>query len=236
MHSDLHHGNVLTADRVYFIDWEYAQVGDPLLDLACVMAYYPRAVPHGALLLEASGLAETGATPEMLGELTNVFTLLTYLWYRARRVSRNVPATDLQLESAALRRLLALAPDGQPRHTSAREFARIFGCWRKGMATLQVIDRDGVSHDVECKPGLKVMEVLRELDYGVAAICGGMCSCATCHIYVDPAWADKLPPPMSDERDLLTELSHYRENSRLSCQVEITAALSGLKVTIAEDE
>ena len=48
------------------------------------------------------------------------------------------------------------------------------------MATLQVIDRDGVSHDVECKPGLKVMEVLRELDYGVAAICGGMCSCATC--------------------------------------------------------
>ena len=67
------------------------------------------------------------------------------------------------------------------------------------MATLQVIDRDGVSHDVEAKPGLKVMEILRELDYGVAAICGGMCSCATCHIYVDPAWADKLPPPMSDE-------------------------------------
>ena len=95
------------------------------------------------------------------------------------------------------------------------------------MATLQVIDRDGVSHDVECKPGLKVMEVLRELDYGVAAICGGMCSCATCHIYVDDAWKDKLPAPMSDEKDLLTELSHYRENSRLSCQVEITAALSG---------
>ena len=105
-----------------------------------------------------------------------------------------------------------------------------------GMATLQVIDRDGVSHEVEAKPGLKVMEVLRELDYGVAAICGGMCSCATCHIYVDPAWADKLPPPMSDERDLLQELAHYKENSRLSCQVEITAALSGLKVTIAEDE
>ena len=53
VHSDLHHGNVLTADRVYFIDWEYAQVGDPLLDLACVMAYYPRALAHGALLLEA---------------------------------------------------------------------------------------------------------------------------------------------------------------------------------------
>jgi thiamine kinase len=119
VHSDLHHGNVLTADRVYFIDWEYAQVGDPLLDLACVMTYYPRAAPHGELLLEASGLADVGTTPAMLDELTNVFTLLTYLWYRARRVARNVPATDLQVESAALRRLLSLAPDAQPRHTSA---------------------------------------------------------------------------------------------------------------------
>jgi 2Fe-2S ferredoxin len=104
------------------------------------------------------------------------------------------------------------------------------------MAKLQVIDRDGVSHEVEAKAGLKVMEVLRELDYGVAAICGGMCSCATCHIYVDPEWAGRLPPPMSDEKDLLTELSHYQENSRLSCQVEVTEALSGLKLTIAEDE
>ncbi|HEV7606440.1 MAG TPA: phosphotransferase [Steroidobacteraceae bacterium] len=119
VHSDLHHGNVLTADRVYFIDWEYAQVADPLLDLACVMAYYPRAAAHGSLLLEASGLTDLGTTPEMLGELTNVFTLLTYLWYRARRVARHVPGTDLQLESAALRRLLSLAPDAQPRHTSA---------------------------------------------------------------------------------------------------------------------
>jgi aminoglycoside phosphotransferase (APT) family kinase protein len=118
IHSDIHHGNVLTADRIYFIDWEYAQVGDPLLDLACIMAYYPRAVTHGALLLNASGLDERGVNPSMLADLTSVFTLLTYLWYRARRVARSVPATDLSLESTALRRLLMLAPDGQPRHTS----------------------------------------------------------------------------------------------------------------------
>jgi len=111
VHSDLHHGNVVTADRIYFIDWEYAQVADPLQDLACIVAYYPRAAAHGALLLEASGLADTGATPQMLCELTRVFNLLTYLWYRARRVARSVPATDLQLESSALRRLLTLAPD-----------------------------------------------------------------------------------------------------------------------------
>ncbi len=111
VHSDLHHGNVLTADRIYFIDWEYAQVADPLQDLACVLAYYPRAAAHGALLLEAAGLAEAGATPHMLAELTRVFNLLTYLWYRARRVARSVPATDMQLESTALRRMLTLAPD-----------------------------------------------------------------------------------------------------------------------------
>ncbi|HET9862471.1 MAG TPA: choline/ethanolamine kinase family protein, partial [Steroidobacteraceae bacterium] len=85
VHMDLHHGNVLTADRIYFIDWEYAQLGDPLLDLACVLAYYPRAVAHGPLLLAASGLDARGVTPDMLVELTRVFNLLTYLWYRARR-------------------------------------------------------------------------------------------------------------------------------------------------------
>ncbi len=104
------------------------------------------------------------------------------------------------------------------------------------MAILRVVDRDGVEHEVDAKPGLKVMETLRELDYGVAAICGGMCSCATCHIYVDPEWLGKLPEPMSDERELLTELSHHESNSRLSCQVEFTNELAGLRVTIAPDE
>ncbi|MDF3019049.1 MAG: hypothetical protein K0Q92_352 [Steroidobacteraceae bacterium] len=128
VHGDLHHGNVLTADRIYFIDWEYAQIADPLHDLACILAYYPRAAMHGGLLLEAAGLDKTGATPAMLADLTNVFVLINYLWYRARRVTRTVPATDLQLESAALRRLLTLAPEAQPRHTSAahsRDFSGV---------------------------------------------------------------------------------------------------------------
>ncbi len=104
------------------------------------------------------------------------------------------------------------------------------------MALLRVVDRDGVEHEVDAKTGLKVMETLRELDYGVAAICGGMCSCATCHVYVDPQWLAKLPAPMSDERELLSELSHHEVNSRLSCQIEFTQALAGLRVTIAPDE
>jgi 2Fe-2S ferredoxin len=104
------------------------------------------------------------------------------------------------------------------------------------MALMRVVDRDGIEHEAEARTGLKVMENLRELDYGVAAICGGMCSCATCHVYVDPAWVDRLPAAMSDERELLSELAHTEENSRLSCQIEFTPALAGLRVTIAPDE
>jgi 2Fe-2S ferredoxin len=104
------------------------------------------------------------------------------------------------------------------------------------MALLRVVDRDGVEHEVEARTGLKVMENLRELDYGVAAICGGMCSCATCHVYVDPDWQARLPAMMSDERELLAELTHYQENSRLSCQLEFTPELSGLRLRIAPDE
>ena len=104
------------------------------------------------------------------------------------------------------------------------------------MTLLRVIDRDGTEHRVEGKTGLKVMETLRDLDYGVAAICGGMCSCATCHVYVDPEWQGRLPPPMSDERELLNELSQCEPSSRLSCQIEFTAELDGLRVTIAPDE
>ncbi len=102
------------------------------------------------------------------------------------------------------------------------------------MARMTVVDRDGKEHEIEAKPGLKVMEILRELDYGVAAICGGLCSCATCHVYIDESWAARLPKPQSDELELLKELSDFRPaTSRLSCQVEFTEALSGLKLAIA---
>ncbi|MEY4762154.1 MAG: hypothetical protein RLZZ200_2010 [Pseudomonadota bacterium] len=104
------------------------------------------------------------------------------------------------------------------------------------MALLRVVDRDGIEHEIDGNTGFTLMENLRDLEYGVGAICGGMCACATCHVYVDPEWAGKLPPIQSDERDLLQDLSTRRENSRLSCQVKFLPELAGLKVTIAEDE
>jgi ferredoxin, 2Fe-2S len=104
------------------------------------------------------------------------------------------------------------------------------------MVRMIVVDRDGKEHEVEAKPGLKVMEILRELDYGVAAICGGLCSCATCHVYVDQEWVGRLPKPQSDELELLREIPDFREGtSRLSCQVDFTDSLDGLKLAIAPD-
>ncbi len=104
------------------------------------------------------------------------------------------------------------------------------------MALIKVTDRDGNEHDVDGNTKFTLMENLRDLEYGVAAVCGGMCACATCHVYIDPEWLAKLPPQHSDEKDLLADLTTRRENSRLSCQIRFTEALAGLKLRIADDE
>jgi 2Fe-2S ferredoxin len=104
------------------------------------------------------------------------------------------------------------------------------------MPTVTVVDRDSVERVVEAPSGATLMEPLRDMDDGVAAICGGMCSCATCHVYVDAQWLSKLPAPMSDEGDMLGDLSGRQPNSRLSCQIVLNESLSGLKVTIAPEE
>jgi 2Fe-2S ferredoxin len=81
------------------------------------------------------------------------------------------------------------------------------------------------------------METLREFDWGVTAICGGLCSCATCHIFVKPEWLARLPALQGDEKELLVELQHYEAGtSRLSCQVEFSDALDGIELEIAPDE
>jgi 2Fe-2S ferredoxin len=128
-----------------------------------------------------------------------------------------------------------------PRWYPARGVGKLTGPepWpREGpnMPVLKVVDRDGVEHEVKAASGGVLMEPLRDMDDGVTAICGGMCSCATCHVYVDAAWTDKLPKAMSDEMDMLKDLSAYKANSRLSCQIQLTEALTGLKVTIAPEE
>ncbi|WP_129780188.1 2Fe-2S iron-sulfur cluster-binding protein [Peristeroidobacter soli] len=104
------------------------------------------------------------------------------------------------------------------------------------MTALRVVDMQGNEHRVDGLAGRKLMEALREFDFGVAAICGGMCSCATCHVYIDPEWLSRLQPAEPAERDLLAELRHARPNSRLSCQIDLTDALNDLALTIAPEE
>jgi ferredoxin, 2Fe-2S len=101
---------------------------------------------------------------------------------------------------------------------------------------LNVVDRNGGEHEVDTPAKGSLMEALRELDYGVAAICGGMCSCATCHVYIAPDWVDKLPARQSDEGDLLSELQFRQQTSRLSCQIPLSQNLDGLRLTLAPEE
>lgn len=105
------------------------------------------------------------------------------------------------------------------------------------MSKLIVITRQGIETSIETEGGRSVMELIR--DHGVdelLAICGGCCSCATCHVYVDPTQVDRLTPPSEDERDLLGSSDRRLDNSRLACQIPFTDALDGLRVTIAPED
>lgn len=101
---------------------------------------------------------------------------------------------------------------------------------------LRVIDRNGNEHELEAETYNVLMDVLRDVDYGVTAICGGMCACATCHVYVDSAWLERLPPPQGGEIELISGLQHCSANSRLSCQLQLSEALDGLRLTLAPEE
>ncbi len=105
------------------------------------------------------------------------------------------------------------------------------------MPTIQVTDRTGQQLAVSVETGLTLMEPLREIDNGIEALCGGMCSCATCHVFVTPEWFARLPARQSDELELLESTESYRGNeSRLACQVRVTDALDGLALTVAPEE
>jgi 2Fe-2S ferredoxin len=105
------------------------------------------------------------------------------------------------------------------------------------MPTITVIARNGEARDVEAQNGLSLMEVIRDNGFDeLLALCGGCCSCATCHVYVDSAFADKVPPMGEDENDLLDSTDSRNEQSRLSCQIPVTDGLDGLTVTIAPED
>jgi len=105
------------------------------------------------------------------------------------------------------------------------------------MAKIHVTDRSGKQHTLEVADGLTLMEPLREIDDGVEALCGGMCSCATCHVFVEPEWYAKLPARHGDELELLESTECFRDGeSRLACQVKVSQAIDGLRLTVAPEE
>jgi 2Fe-2S ferredoxin len=103
------------------------------------------------------------------------------------------------------------------------------------MPTIHVTDREGGARELDGPVGWSVMEVIREAGLPIEAACGGCCACATCHVYVDADWLPKLVPPGPDEGMMLDEAFEVRNTSRLSCQVKVTEALDGLRVTLAPE-
>lgn len=93
----------------------------------------------------------------------------------------------------------------------------------------------GEEHVAEAMPGMTVMEAA--LSAGVPEIlglCGGICSCATCHVHVDPAWVEKITPPDSEEGAMLEAIDHKAPTSRLGCQIKLDDSLDGLLVHVFE--
>ena len=105
------------------------------------------------------------------------------------------------------------------------------------MPKLIVTTRSGETSEIETIDGLTVMEAIRDNGFDeLLALCGGCCSCATCHVHVDPEFFGKLAPMSEDENDLLDSTADRDATSRLSCQVPFVAAMDGMRVRIAAED
>ncbi len=103
------------------------------------------------------------------------------------------------------------------------------------MTKLTYIAMDGTRFEVDAKDGTTVMEnAIRNSVPGIEAECGGACSCATCHVYVDEAWVDVVGGPHTMEEDMLDFAYDLRPTSRLSCQIKVSPELDGLVVHLPE--
>ena len=103
------------------------------------------------------------------------------------------------------------------------------------MPKITYIEHNGKEHVVEAETGVSVMETaVKNMIPGIDADCGGACACATCHVYVDPAWTEKVGKPEAMEESMLDFAYEPKENSRLSCQITVTNALDGLVVRLPQ--
>ena len=105
------------------------------------------------------------------------------------------------------------------------------------MPKIIYIASDGSRHEVEVENGYSVMEGAIDNNIeGIVAECGGACACATCHSYIDEAWLDKLPEMDDMEDSMLDAAFERKDNSRLTCQIEVAGSLDGLIVNVADND
>ena len=105
------------------------------------------------------------------------------------------------------------------------------------MPNVTYIEANGAEHVVDVIEGCSLMEgsILNEVP-GIIGLCGGICSCATCHCYIGPEWAARLPPPSEGELAMLERASDRRSESRLGCQIAVTQELDGMVVRLPEHQ
>ncbi|HEV2653089.1 MAG TPA: 2Fe-2S iron-sulfur cluster-binding protein [Rhizomicrobium sp.] len=105
------------------------------------------------------------------------------------------------------------------------------------MPKIKYIEHSGKEHEVNVPEGWSVMEgAVKNLIPGIDADCGGACACATCHVFVEEPWLAKLPPKEDMEETMLDFAPEVEANSRLSCQIKVTAALDGLVVRMPKSQ
>ena len=101
------------------------------------------------------------------------------------------------------------------------------------MPKLIITDRSGKKSEIDFDSNFTLMETLRDNGYDIEASCGGCCACATCHVYIDEKWTNKLNNIDDDEESMLDQAFDVKKNSRLSCQIPFTEELNGINVTLA---
>jgi len=100
---------------------------------------------------------------------------------------------------------------------------------------ITVTDRDGNKQILQGDDNSTLMEIIRDEGIDIEAACGGCCSCATCHVYIDNKWLDKLEPRDDEEESMLDQAFNVKENSRLSCQINLSDELDGLELVLAPE-
>ena len=100
---------------------------------------------------------------------------------------------------------------------------------------IRVTDRDGNKHELEGDSNSTLMEILRDAGLDIEAACGGCCACATCHVYINDQWLEKISPKDDDEESMLDQAFNVKKNSRLACQIEFVSDLDGIEVELAPE-